>query len=110
LEGYGIQSKLIQWISDFLHGRTEYVNVNGCTSETVQETSGVPQGSVLGPTLFVYYINDLPSMVDCDIKMFADDTQTYSVVNSVKQKENLQKCINKLTKWTDDWLLKFNQQ
>lgn len=71
-------------------------------------TSGVPQGSVLGPTLFIYYINDLPDVVDCFIKIFADDTKLYLPIVSYESSIELQRNIDNLVKWTDDWQIKFN--
>ena len=108
LKGYGITGNLLSWISDFLYQRTQHVNVNGNASPKVTVTSGVPQGSVLGPTLFVYYINDLPDYATCDIKIFADDTKIYSTIENKDKYDNLQLCINKLVKWTETWLLNFN--
>ena len=63
---------------------------------------------MLGPTLFIYYINDLPLTVDCDLKIFADDTKAYSAVQDEEMKIKLQCCIDKLVEWTNDWLLQFN--
>ena len=77
LSGYGISGKLLSWIEDFLSDRMQYVSVNGVSSEKVSVTSGVPQGSVLGPTLFIYYINDLPSIATTPIKIFADDAKNH---------------------------------
>ena len=75
--GYGVKGKIYDWIKDFLKDRTQYVNINENKSNNVPVTSGVPQGSVLGPTLFIYYINDLPSVASSITKMFADDTKAY---------------------------------
>jgi hypothetical protein len=93
-----------------LSGRTQYVSVNGTSSAYTDVSSGVPQGSVLGPSLFIYYINDLPDTVDCKVKIFADDTKAYSSVETVQDNEKLQSCIDNLTDWTDKWLLQFNSQ
>ena len=110
LRGYGVEGKLLLWIQDFLSNRSQYVNVNGNISEQVSVTSGVPQGSVLGPILFIYYINDLPDLVDCRTKIFADDTKAYSTIMSIDDRDLLQTNINRLVNWTDTWLLKFNSE
>ena len=68
---------VLNWVSDFLSNRTQYVALDGISSDCTNVTSGVPQGSVLGPTLFIYYINDLPEVVDTLLKIFADDTKSY---------------------------------
>ena len=108
LSGYGIKGNLLEWINDFLTDRTHFANVNGATSGKVQVTSGVPQGSVLGPTLFIYYINDMPNIVDCSVKIFADDTKAYSPIHGIRDKDKLQASIHQLVSWTNTWLLKFN--
>ena len=82
LKGYGVSGKLYSWIETFLSGRYQQVSIGGCFSDTVPVTSGVPQGSVLGPLLFLMYVNDLPEVVDCPIKLFADDTKLYSGVST----------------------------
>ena len=79
-------------------------------SNSLNVTSGVPQGSVLGPTLFIYFINDLPNVVKSSkVKIFADDTKVY---NSIKNPDNvkcLQNSIDEMFLWTQKWLLKFNK-
>ena len=81
LRKYGVTGKLLDWIRAFLTGRKQQVLVGGQTSTWAPVVSGVPQGSVLGPTLFVVYINDLPETVQNSIKMFADDTKIYTNVS-----------------------------
>ena len=110
LKGYGIEGSLISWIEDFLSDRTQYVSINGVCSDEVSVTSGVPQGSVLGPTLFIYYINDLPTVSDTPTNIFADDTKSHNEIKSVIDKDKLQECINSLVKWSIKWLLGFNGQ
>ena len=108
LISYGIHGKIFNWIKDFLSDRSQYVTVNGKDSQCNPVTSGVPQGSVLGPILFIYFINDLPDVVDCSIKIFADDTKIYLPIYSKEDSEKLQNNIDSLIEWSDRWLLRFN--
>ena len=78
LQSYGISGKLLAWIKAFLTDRKQQVVLEGCYSEWTDVACGVPQGSVLGPLLFLVYVNDLPDVVQCDIKLFADDTKLYT--------------------------------
>ena len=77
LQSYGICNKTLDWIKAFLAGRHQRVVVNGHMSEWSEVTSGIPQGSFLGPPLFMMFINDLPKTVQCGVKLFADDTKVY---------------------------------
>ena len=108
LEGYGIKGNLLNWINDFLSSRQQYVKVGQDASNMAPVYSGVPQGSVLGPTLFIYYINDMPDILNSLIKIFADDTKIYASVDSISGKEELQDSIDRLQKWSEDWQIKFN--
>ena len=82
--------------------------MEGESSGLINITSGVPQGSVLGPTLFVYFINDMPDVVLSNIKIFADDTKIYSGVKNEESRKKLQESLYNLTKWTENWQIKFN--
>ena len=75
LKSYGINGKVLEWIKAFLGNRRQIVNVNGMNSNPATVSSGIPQGSVLGPILSVTYIIDLPEVVKCGFYLFADDTK-----------------------------------
>ena len=108
MKAYGIEGKLLAWVEAFLTGREQMVRVNGELSTSKAVISGIPQGSVLGPLLFVIYINDLPEVVQSNILLFADDTKIFNKVTSVDDSTLLQKDIDALNVWSDKWLLKFN--
>lgn len=108
LKGYGVKGRVLNWVTDFLSTRNQFVSINGKQSHKAPVTSGVPQGSVLGPTLFIYYINDLPQVTNLLIKIFADDTKAYSQIRNEEDKSKLQKGIESLVGWSDVWLLRFN--
>ena len=81
LRSCGVGGKLLDWVEAFLTGRRQRVTVNGLRSEWATVTSGVPQGTVLGPLLFVVFLNDMPGEISSSIKMFTDDTKVYRSVN-----------------------------
>ena len=83
LWGYGIRGNIHAWIKDFLFNSTQHVKINGNLSESIQVTSGVPQGSVLGPIFFLIYINNLTEMITVIMKLFADDAKVYWSISSV---------------------------
>ena len=89
LEGTVFLEMFLIGLPIFLNERTQYVSVNGNCSDETPVTSGVPQGSVLGPILFIYYINDMPDIVKCFIKIFADDTKTYNPISTQEDYLNL---------------------
>lgn len=107
---YGIKGNILGWIKSFLTDRTQYVKVGEEISETAPVTSGIPQGSVLGPLLFVIYINDMPEVVSKDsyVYLFADDTKIFRATETLSDKKQLQSDIDNLYKWSNDWLLKFH--
>jgi retron-type reverse transcriptase len=81
LQHYGIIGKSVRWIQNWLANRKQSVVIDGSTSDAVSVDSGVPQGSVLGPELFLYYINDLQSRQTSTVRLFADDTIAFSLVS-----------------------------
>ena len=83
LESYGIRGNFLHWIKDFLTNRTQEVVINQVHSSTQKVLSGVPQGSVLGPILFVVFINDLPDLAETTVRLFADDAKTYSITQTM---------------------------
>ncbi len=80
----GISPSILRWIEGFLAGRKQHVRVcvNGSMSKWADVSSGIPQGSVLGPILFFIYINDLPNEIKSDIYMFADDTKVFRTIKT----------------------------
>jgi hypothetical protein len=114
LKAYGIENNTLKWISDFLSNRRQRVRVNEDTSEWNEVTSGIPQGSVLGPTLFIIFVNDLPPTTSTKCFMFADDTKVYNAIPKTQDTEQqeqktLQKGIDALVKWSETWLMTFNE-
>jgi len=86
------------------------VRVRNSFSEWVSVLSGVPQGSVLGPLLFLLFVNDLPDWIRNNIRMFADDTKIWCVVKQVEDNLLLQKDLDSMAEWSEEWLLRFNPE
>ncbi|KAL5254842.1 hypothetical protein ACHWQZ_G014322 [Mnemiopsis leidyi] len=105
LEGFGIKGKVLEIIKDFLTERTMRVCVEGQWSEVKHVLSGVPQGSVLGPLLFILYVNDLPDIVKNKIKLFADDLK---LICNANDNRSIADDILELEIWESIWGLKFN--
>ena len=108
IASYGFRNPVLRWIKSFLSDRKQRVIVNGCPSQWENVISGIPQGSVLGPVLFVIYINDMPTCVTSDVYLFADDTKISRDVSKPGEHQKLQENLNKLVMWSNTWLLKFN--
>ena len=116
LQKHGIVGHIGNWIKAFLENRKQKVVIRGHESEELDVLSGVPQGSVLGPLLFLIFINDLPKCTACPVCLFADDSKIYCRVprgNKVLPElegshELLQKDLNELQKWADKWKMSFN--
>ena len=108
LHHYGIRGDTLKWIKDFLDNRKQAVVINGINSEKIPVSSGVPQGSVLGPILFLAYINDLPEQVKSRVRLFADDTALYLAISSTTESEVLQTDLASLEQWEKMWDMQFN--
>ena len=110
LQSYGVSQELIKWIEGFLLFRRQQVPVNSEYSCFKPVLSGIPQGSILGPLLFVIYINDLPSavknLVNCFL--FADDAKLSKHIQTLSDRDELQNAFHMLTLWSKQWLLKLN--
>lgn len=109
---YGLKGNLLKWIEDFLENRYQFVGINGETSSLKPVTSGVPQGSVLGPLLFILYMNDLPDNLQSGVYMFADDTKIYHIHSnhSGSVSNVIQNDLDALQQWSENWLLKFHPE
>ena len=108
LAAYKIEKKTLNWIKHFLNDRTQQVTIQGENSDFRDVTSGVPQGSILGPLLFVIYINDLAKTTNSSVFLYADDTKIFRPIKTEKDKEILREDLHKLQAWSDKWLLKFH--
>lgn len=109
LKMVGINDMTIHWIENWLHARQMSVVVEGIGSDPQLVTSGVPQGSVLGPLLFLIYINDMPDVVKyAQLRLFADDSLLYHKIKSKQDQVHLQEDLRNLEKWSKDWQMNFN--
>ena len=110
LKFYGIDVDTIKWIESWLTNRTQKVVVDGDSSKLAPVTSGVPQGTVLGPLLFLIYINDIGNNISqgSKLRLFADDCLLYRVISSAKDVSILQKDLTSLVEWADLWQMSFN--
>ena len=108
IEAHGIKNNLLIWLKNFLSDRTQAVVINNQSSSTKNVTSGIPQGSVLGPILFLMYINDISENIDSFIKIFADDTKIFKAITCKSDNESLQSDLDRLVAWSNKWQLPFN--
>ena len=110
LKNFGVTGPINDWIKDFLTDRSQRVVCNGETSEWAPVLSGVPQGSVIGPLLFLVYINDLPDRVRSTVRLFADDTIMYLTVQGDSDAATLQQDLDSLAEWEDKWKMSFHPE
>ena len=109
LRNAGIRGNVLRWIVSFLNNRRQQVVLPGGSSSWMNVTSGVPQGSILGPILFLLYVNDLPDCVNSTAKLFADDTKLYREIIDPDDCQEIQEDLNTLSAWSKIWLLRFNE-
>ena len=108
MEAYGIGGEVLAWVREWLRDRKQRVGLGGCWSEWCRVLSGVPQGSVLGPILFLIFIDDLDDGLSSTILKFADDTKIYGGVDSWEDRNRLQRDLERLVEWADRWQMSFN--
>ena len=108
LHHYGIRGPSLKRIQAFLSGRTQTVVLENEKSDTVPVTFGVPQRSVLGPILFLIYINDLPDRTRSKIRLFADDKAIHLTVSNLQDAHILQQDLDRLHEWELQWDMEFN--
>ena len=109
LKRAGIRGKLLSWFSSYLSARYQRVLLPGGVSALSLVQAGVPQGSILGPFLFLVYINDIVDDIQANINLFADDTSLSMIVDNPDEVERvLQSDIDKINQWAQKWLVKFN--
>ena len=108
LRAHGIHGKILQWISAWLMNRRQRVCLLGELSGWLDVTSGVPQGSVLGPVLFLIFINDLDCGIANWILKFADDTKIYGCLKDPIDCDTLQDDLDLLCTWSNEWQMQFN--
>ena len=110
LKKYGFSGNLLDWFRNYTTGRKQQVVLDGCMSDKLPVKSGVPQGSILGPLLFLLYINDLEINVNnSKLALFADDTKLYREINDINDSLLLQHDLDRVADWSRSWGLTFNE-
>ncbi|XP_011675592.2 uncharacterized protein LOC105443737 [Strongylocentrotus purpuratus] len=108
LQYYGISGDSLQWIMSLLTDRQQAVVVDGSKSTWRDVTSGVPQGSVIGPTLFLLYINDIQDNIQSTMRLFADDSTLYREIRCPEDHQILKDDLQQLSRWSSNWMMDFN--
>ena len=108
LHRYGIRGDTLLWIRNFLNNRKQSVVTNGTHSNIIPISSGVLQGSFLGPILFLAYINDLPEQVRSRVRLFAYDIALYLFISNLSEANTLQEDLYKLKLWEEAWDMNLN--
>ena len=109
LKQLGIVGSLLSWFENYLSDRHQCVVIDGQSSDRIRIEAGVPQGSILGPLLFVIFINDIVKEIQTNIRLFADDTSLFhSIVDSHLTQRLLNQDLLKISEWAAQWLMIFN--
>ena len=101
LDSHGIRNKLLSWIKNFLDDRQQRVLIGEALSEWISFESGVPQGSVLGPTLFIIFINDLLDQIENIGELYADDSKLLCALSNPDSHLSLQRDLDRIIEWTE---------
>ena len=110
LRRYDVTGSVNQWFEDFLSERTQGVVCSGKHSDWKPVKSGIPQGSAIGPILFLIYINDLPEEVKANVRLFADGTIIHMTMTSENDASSLQQDLHRLASWEKKWQMQFQPQ
>ena len=108
LQKMGIRGNLLKWLKDYISGRHQKVVLNGVESKVCYLEAGVPQGSILGPLLFLIYINDIVDDMECFINLFADDTSVQQPIIDITSFDKVNRDLQRLSVFGEQWLILFN--
>ena len=108
LKTFGFNNKLLNWFTDYLSERSQTVIVEGKQYENLPVISGVPQGSILGPLLFMLYVNDISDGCSSTVSSFADDVKIFRKIKSASDSDVLQNDLKLLEIWAKRWKMYFN--
>ena len=111
LQRYGVSSMVVAWIEAYLVGRSQFVRIDNSVSTTCIVKSGVPQGSVLGPILFlIIFVNDIDKCISQSVstKLFADDAKLYSILHDYSSCTSFQTSLDNISAWSEHWQLKLS--